>query len=147
MVTGVDYLPYHLLPSVTNSSLVGRRSRREGALLHRKGGVGSHRVDVFAVSVFACGPCTDGVFVWEGIWRNTHSANDITAYRAAGRNATEKGEALWRRGKDMGGEEKEEKKRRKRLGQGKSATPTNGQSEKEKRIQSGEGRHVCGWFK
>lgn len=36
--------------------------------------------------------------------KHTHSANDITAYRAAGRNVTEKGEALWRRGKEMGGE-------------------------------------------
>lgn len=61
--------------------------------------------------------CTDGVFVRGGIWRNahTHPAHDITAYRAAGRNVTERGEALWRRGK-----RREGRKRRKRLGQGKS---------------------------
>lgn len=44
----------------------------------------------------------------------THFAHDITAYRGAGRNVTEKGEALWRRGKGdgrggKGGEEEEEK--------------------------------------
>lgn len=50
-----------------------RRSRSEGALLHRKGGALLHRVHVVAGSVFACGSSTDEVFVWEGIWRNTHT--------------------------------------------------------------------------
>lgn len=56
--------------------------KREGLVLHRKGGVWSHRVDVFSVCVGLY--CTDGVFVREGNWRNTHTdthlAHDITAY-------------------------------------------------------------------
>lgn len=139
------YLPYRLLPlsSVIISSsspasfalLRGAGGLRktwsgkeEGSVFHRKGGVGSHRVDVFGVCVFVWRPAQTGslcgrVFGETRTHTHTHLAHDITAYRAAGRNFSEKGEALWRRGK-----RREGRKRRRRGGKGlareKSGTPT-----------------------
>lgn len=55
---------------------------------------------------------------------HTHLAHDITAYRAAGRNVTEKGEALWRRGKRREGRKRRRRRGGKGLAREKSGTPT-----------------------
>lgn len=93
--------------------------------LTQEGRSGGHTVDVFGVCV-CMRDCTEGIFVGEGIWRNTHthSAHDITAYRAAGRNVTEKGEALWRRGKRREGRKRRRRRGGKGLAREKSGTPT-----------------------
>lgn len=63
---------------------------------------------------------------------HTHLANDITAYRKADRNVTEKGEALWRRGKETGGEGKGGEEEEERAWPGKSpALPLTGMGQSE----------------
>lgn len=65
----------------------------------------------------------------EGIWRNahtytfTHLAYDITAWRAVGRNVTEKG-ALWRKGKRREGRKRRRRRGGKGLARENSGTPT-----------------------
>ncbi|CAB1460361.1 unnamed protein product [Pleuronectes platessa] len=56
---------------------------------------------------------------------HTRSAHDITARRAASRNVTEKGEALWRRGKRREGRKRRRRRGGKGLARGKASCESN----------------------
>lgn len=128
-----------------------RRSRSEGALLHRKGGaLLLHRVDVVAGSVFACGSSTDGVFVWEGIWRNTHTRPVTSQLSERPAGMCLRKERLCGGEEEMGGEEE---KMWKRPGQEKPAPPPNRHGAErgwERETDPGRAeqrRHVWRWLK
>lgn len=133
------YLPYRLLPlsSVIISSsspasfalLRGAGGLRktwsgkeEGSVFHRKGGVGSHRVDVFGVCVFVWRPAQTGSLCGRVFGETRTHTHTLSPWHHSLPSSRQ--EFFWeRRGfveerKETGGEEKEEK-RRKRLGQGK----------------------------